>query len=126
MPGGDLEYLVLSSLWDREPATAREIHEAVGAPEGLAYTTIATVLDRLHTKGLVKRRRSGKRYIYQSNVERVKIEKRRAREAVGEILGEDPAPAIAALVEAVEAIDPSLLDDLAREVARRRRSRRGS
>jgi hypothetical protein len=38
-------------------------------------------------------------------------------------LGNDAAPAIATLVDAVEAVDPALLDKLVAEIAARRRRR---
>lgn len=126
LPGGELEYRVLATLWNLGTASARDIHERVGEPEGLVYTTTAKVLDRLHAKGLVSRERSGKAFVYRPAKPRLVIEQARARRSLGEILGAAPRPGIATLVEAVESIDPELLDELARIVAKRRRSRRGS
>jgi len=54
LPGGDLEYAVLAKLWELGSASAREIHEQVGEPAKLVYTTTAKVLDRLHAKRLVR------------------------------------------------------------------------
>lgn len=90
------------------------------------YTTTAKVLDRLHAKGLVSRKRVGKAFFYRAAVEREIVERARAKKSIGGLLGLQPRPAIATLVDAVEAIDPDLLDELARVVAARRRSRRGS
>jgi len=42
------------------------------------------------------------------------------------LLGARPHTAVAALVEAVESIDPRLLDELERAVAARRRSKHGT
>ena len=56
---GDLERRVLGIVWDLpdpEP-TGREVADALPAH---AYTTIATVLDRLVNKGLLSRRRDGR------------------------------------------------------------------
>ena len=126
VPGGELEHSILSALWDAGKASAREVHATVGAPRGLVYTTIAKVLDRLLAKKLVKRKLVGRSFVYAASVGREKIERVRARESVRGILGLAPKPAIATLVDAVEAIDPELLDELARVVDARRRSRRGS
>jgi predicted transcriptional regulator len=53
-PDGTLEHAVLRVLWDGDRAmTASEINEALD--RGLAYTTVATVLGRLHAKGIVDR-----------------------------------------------------------------------
>jgi predicted transcriptional regulator len=56
---GDLERRVLDIVWDlsdREP-TGREVAAALPAH---AYTTVATVLDRLVNKGVLSRRRDGR------------------------------------------------------------------
>ena len=126
LPGGNLEYAVLVALWELDSASAREIHARVGEPEGLVYTTIAKVLDRLHAKGLVSRERSGKAFVYRAKVPRELVDRARARAALGRLLGPEPRPAMATLVDAVESMNPKLLDELARVVEARRRSRRGS
>ena len=55
--GGSLQYAVLVALWDAGPLSAREVHDRVGVPLKLVYTTTTKVLERLHAKGLVNRRR---------------------------------------------------------------------
>jgi predicted transcriptional regulator len=126
LPGGDLEYAVLAKLWEIGTASAREIHGHVGEPRGLVYTTTAKVLDRLHDKGLVTRERRGKAFSYHAKIARDVIDQARARTALSRLLGSRPHAAVATLVEAVESIDPKLLDELERAVASRRRSRHGT
>lgn len=126
LPGGDLEYAVLHEVWTRGEATTREVYEGVGEPRGVVYTTIAKVLDRLYAKGLVTRERAGKTFVYAGRRKREVIERARVREALAKILSPDVRPAMASLVDAVESLDPELLDELARQVEARRRSRRGS
>jgi hypothetical protein len=48
-----------------------------------------------------------------------------AREAVATLLGDKPRPAMAALVDAVEAADPALIAELETLVAERRRGKKG-
>ena len=118
---------MLEQLWASGPATAREIHDVIGEPRGLVYTTIAKVLDRLFAKRLVTRKRQGRAFSYRPSVTRESIERRQALRSVGDLLGDEPAGAIATLVDAVESIDAELLDELERIVsARRRKLRRGS
>jgi predicted transcriptional regulator len=98
----------------------------VGEPNGLAYTTIATVLERLRLKGLLSRRRLRRAFRYRPKISRARVERARARLSLRALLGSDPVPAMATLVEAVESLDPALLDELSRLVAARRRTRDGS
>lgn len=60
---GQLEGAVLEYLWAvGEPSTPGEVHDSV-APD-LAYTTVMTVLNRLHKKGAVERERRGRAFGY--------------------------------------------------------------
>jgi BlaI family transcriptional regulator, penicillinase repressor len=123
---GTLEYAVMSALWDLGSATIREVHARVGEPTGLAYTTTATVLDRLHDKGCCSRERVGKAHVYRAEVTRHDVDRWRAHDTLRQLMGADPLPAIASLVDAVESLDPQLLEELERATAARRRSRGGS
>ena len=125
-PGGELEQAVLSALWELEGASAPEIHARVGGPRGLVYTTTAKVLDRLHTKRLVRRSRQGKSFYYTPTQPRGLIEAARFGDGLRKLLGPEPKPAMSTIVDALESVDPTLLDELARLVLARRRSRSGS
>lgn len=116
----------MRALWDLGTATTREIHARVGEPSGLAYTTTATVLDRLHEKGCCSRLRLGKAFSYRPEIPRELVDRTRAHETVTRLISDDPVPAIACLVEAIESLDPALLDELARQATARRKVRGGS
>jgi predicted transcriptional regulator len=121
LPGGTLEQAVLVALWDLGAASVREVHARVGEPNGLVYTTIAKVLDRLHAKGLVTRRRAGKVFIYRARARRGRVGRQQLADSIARLIGLDAAPTMAALVDAVESIDPKLLNELSRIVAERRK-----
>jgi predicted transcriptional regulator len=123
IPGGKLEYAVLSAVWDLGVATAREVYDRVGVPLGLVYTTTARVLGRLQEKGLVSREKKGKTFGYRAQVARRDVDQKRMSRALSSVLAQQPRPAVASLVEAIEAIDPALLDELVRAVEARRRPR---
>lgn len=126
LPADDLEYTVLRQLWQLGAASVRDLHQRLGAPEGLVYTTTAKVVDRLREKGLIQRQRKGNAFLYRSRVAPEEVERARARNAVTRLLGSTPHAAVAALVEAVDAVDPALLEELERAVAVRRRAKRGA
>ncbi|WP_086809267.1 BlaI/MecI/CopY family transcriptional regulator [Streptomyces reticuliscabiei] len=60
---GELESGVLAALWAAdEPLTARQVLERL--PGDLAYTTVLTILSRLHDKGMLVRHPAGRGYAY--------------------------------------------------------------
>ncbi|HEY3218127.1 MAG TPA: BlaI/MecI/CopY family transcriptional regulator [Candidatus Limnocylindria bacterium] len=63
---GPLESAVMECMWKRGPLTVRDVVDQVGRPRGLAYTTVMTVMVRLHGKGLLARERNGKTYLYRA------------------------------------------------------------
>lgn len=125
LPGGDLEYAVLFSVCDLNVASVRDVHRRVGKVRGLAYTTIAKVLDRLCVKELITRERKGSAFVYCPKVDRKAVELERARLSLSKLLSSDIQPAMATLVEAMESLDSSLIDELEKAVAARREKRNG-
>jgi len=63
---GPLESAVMERVWKRGPLTVRDVVDEIGRPRGLAYTTVMTVMVRLHGKGLLARERNGKTYLYSA------------------------------------------------------------
>ena len=52
---GDLEAEIIEALWTLKQGNVKEIFREVQVRRKVAITTVATVLDRLHEKGLVER-----------------------------------------------------------------------
>jgi predicted transcriptional regulator len=60
---GELEAAVLAVLQDAGSALSpAEVRERIGG--SLAYTTVVTILSRLHAKGVLERRKAGRAYLY--------------------------------------------------------------
>ncbi len=123
LPGGNLERVLLQLLWQRGPRTAREVHDEIGAERGIAYTTVAKVLDRLCAKRIVRRRRAGRAFVYRAVAHQDETQRAMARGLVEQIADSGPRPAVAALVGALEDVSPELLDLLETELKARRRRR---
>jgi len=119
---GELERSVLDVLWDGPEGTVRDVAGRLGRAR--AYTTILTVLDRLHAKGLVRRRKEGNAWVYSPDRTREAV----LGEKVAELLSEpDTAsrPLLMAFLDTAERQDPALLDEL-ETMIRERRDRRGT
>lgn len=63
---GQLEAAVMDRLWSWDhPVSVRAVLEDLQKDRPLAYTTVMTVLDNLHRKGMVLREKSGRAYVYR-------------------------------------------------------------
>ena len=62
---GSLEATVMDRLWAWEqPALVREVLEDLQRERSIAYTTVMTVMENLHRKGVLARERDGRAYRY--------------------------------------------------------------
>ncbi|WP_345409365.1 BlaI/MecI/CopY family transcriptional regulator [Nonomuraea salmonea] len=63
---GDLESTIMDRMWAyRRPASVRDVLEDLRKEREIAYTTVMTVMDKLHTKGLLRREPVGRAYVYE-------------------------------------------------------------
>ncbi|MEV6900268.1 BlaI/MecI/CopY family transcriptional regulator [Amycolatopsis sp. NPDC051372] len=61
---GELEAEVLAVLWQHDqPASAADVRQWLD-DDSLAYTTVVTILSRLHEKGVLAREKQGRMFAY--------------------------------------------------------------
>lgn len=103
----DLEAEVMDEVWRHEEVTVRDVLEALNrGPKKRAYTTIMTIMNRLETKGMVKRRRSGKSDIYRPVVAREDYLEARAGAEVDGLVADFGDVALAHFARQLETLDP--------------------
>jgi predicted transcriptional regulator len=110
---GSLESAVMHVLWQQpDSLTVRQVLELVnrGREVPLAYTTVMTVLSRLHDKAAVSREPAGRGFRYQASVGN------EAHIAVRDVVREYGDAAVAGFVDEARA-DPRLLRRLRRLLA---------
>jgi BlaI family transcriptional regulator, penicillinase repressor len=64
------ELEVLKLLWDQGPRTVREVMDQLNRRRRRAYTSVMSLLGVMTQKGLLKRRRKGRAYLYEPRVAR--------------------------------------------------------
>jgi predicted transcriptional regulator len=63
---GQLEAVVMDRLWASDGSVVvRDVLEDLQHERAIAYTTVMTVLDNLHRKGVVTREKAGRAYRYR-------------------------------------------------------------
>jgi predicted transcriptional regulator len=122
MPGGPLEWSVMSALWEApEPLTVRAVQDVIDPKGKLAYTSVATVLDRLVEKKLAAKEPGGRAHVYRATYTRALVETAQAREALAQFLKAGPEPAALTIIEAAASLDENLVDALGKIIAKRRK-----
>ncbi len=116
---GALELRVLEALWRRGTGTVRDLCDDFPAA---AYTTLMTTMERLHKKGVLHRKKSGRAFIYQPVSTRAELESGLITRAIQPLLSSDSArPVLSCFVDEVSRQDERLLDELERLVQEKRR-----
>lgn len=111
-PLGSLQQAILEELWGAEESSVREVVALLGARGNtLAYTTVLTVMIRLHARGLLTRRREGRRDLYRAAVDPAGLSAALSREAVDRLIDAHGDEALAAFAARMRDGDPA---DLAR------------
>jgi BlaI family transcriptional regulator, penicillinase repressor len=100
-PGlSEAEREVLRVLWDHGARTVREINEVLKQRGRCwAYTTVATLLQRLAVKQYVVSDPSAVPHVYRAVVSRDEMLERRLQEAADELCDGRAAPLVLALVQ---------------------------
>jgi predicted transcriptional regulator len=127
-PGlSDAEREVLRVLWDHGPGAVRGIREALGdRGRTWAYTTVATLLQRLQSKQYITSDSSVVPHLFRAIVSREELLDRRLKDAAEELCDGQVAPLVLALVQGnrFSAEDLARLHHLLETAGRQSRSNR--
>ncbi|MBI1904207.1 MAG: BlaI/MecI/CopY family transcriptional regulator [Planctomycetia bacterium] len=119
---GDLQLRIMQVLWDASPATVAQVHEALGAKSGLAYTTIATMLRKMEDRGLVAHETADRRFVYQALVSESEVSRGMANDVL-ERLFEGSLPNLVSHLLRSREVSPEELDRLQELIAQKRRAK---
>ena len=97
----DTELSILQALWDRQPATIRQLTEVLYPGGGQAhYATVQKLLDRLEAKGCVFRHRNQTPHIFEAAVGRDELISRKLEDVAEKLCGGSLTPLLTHLVRA--------------------------
>ena len=116
----ELEADVMDAVWDLGEASVRQVMDALNpaAAKPRAYTTYMTILGRLHTKGMLDRRREGKTDHYRAVYTRAEYADLRAQADVAALVDAYGDVALGHFARQVADLDPErrrALERLTRE-----------
>lgn len=97
-----LEAEIMRVVWEKKSATVREVWQELRSQgKRLAYTTVMTVMVRLHEKGILSRVKEGKGYRYFPNQPRETLIRKFIDALVDRVIDVFGEPAISYLAEVV-------------------------
>lgn len=111
---GSLQAEILQVLAARGPSTVREIADILPRREVRAYTTVMTILGKLHAKGIVERRRDGRGYVYTARYTPGELRDSMAKYLVDELVGDFGEAALTHFASALDRLDRTRLRKLLR------------
>ncbi len=86
------ELAILKLLWRRKTLSAREISDEIADSLNWSYSTLRTVLERMHEKSLLTKRQQEGVNVYSANIGKVALLGRMIRDFSGRVLELDAAP----------------------------------
>ncbi len=109
-------------VWGQRWATfaVADVHRVLEADRDIAYTTVMTTVSRLFDKGLLERKKDGRRYVYTPTMTRDEFAEAMARDVMLSLPRQGRVAAMALLVDAIGDGEGTELDRLQELIERRR------
>lgn len=107
---GPLGAAVMRVVWSRGEATVAAVVDTLnaGRPQPLAYTTVMTILVRLHERGFLVRRKQGRQFVYRPAADESSLLDTLSGRAVDELLSRYGSTAMRHFAERLADADPDL------------------
>ncbi len=114
-------------VWRKGSATVREVHRTLTRRQkDLAYTTVMTVMSRLHEKGFLSREPEGNAFRYHPTASRDEFLADASLEVFSGLSEDLSGPVMSAFVDKLGADESRRLEELAKVIESKRKKRRRS
>lgn len=116
----EAEHAVMEVLWDKSPATAADVSDALAEARGWSLATVKTLLGRLVQKHAISASPDGRRYLYAPLIERADYIGTESKRLVDRLFGGRAASLVAHLAdqEALTEDDLAEIEALLQELKR--------
>lgn len=104
---GTLEKEVMDIIWSsKQELAVKTVHGVLSVKRKIAYTTVMTIMGRLETKGILKKKVSGKAFLYQPVYSKDKFLTKISRQIIKNFVSNFGESAIAHFAQEVEKLTP--------------------
>ena len=119
----ELELEILKVVWQIEPATVRQVRDALAVVRDLAYTTVMTVMSIMAGKGYLKRQKDGRSYVYEAVYREQKTSRNILQDVIDRVFGGSTTAVMQHLLE-TSGIDDEELKQIRLLINRKTRERK--
>lgn len=120
---GELQIQIMTVLWRTGEGTVEQVRSGLPPRYRGAYTTVQTVLNRLTDRGMLKREKEGKGFVYRPAVSESDYVARSIERTLAGASSQARQAALAQLLGGIDSGELSDLQRLAREVDAKRKGR---
>jgi len=120
---GELQEQIMAALWRLESGTVEQVRSAMPARYQGAYNTVQTVLNRLHDRGLLTRKRDGLAFVYRPRLSEAEYLSKTVESTLAGTSAEVRQAVLAQLVGKMDKSELAELRDLAAQARKRKGSR---
>ncbi|KAB2836802.1 MAG: BlaI/MecI/CopY family transcriptional regulator [Candidatus Brocadia sp.] len=117
---GTLEKDIMEVLWKREESSVKDILDAFPANKNISYSAVITVTNRMTKKGLLKKRKMGKAYLYKPIYDRERFFEIISKKVVEGISGFSLKSAMVHFVDYMSQMDPGKMEYLSKLIESKR------
>ena len=99
---GELEQQIMDIVWENKSCSARDVLTKIEKDKKLAYTTVATILQRLYDKKLLNRKENVAGHIYSPKVSKERYTKNVAQSFLKSFINSFGDTAIASFADSID------------------------
>ncbi len=116
----ELELEILKVLWEEAPLPVREVRTRLATSAGrpLAHSSVITMLNIMHDKGFVTRKKLGKAFLFAPKATKDRVTGGMMRDLLSRAFDGSPAAMVLNLLETTD-LDKDELAELRRLIARK-------
>ncbi len=116
----ELELEILKILWRESPLPVRDVRARLGADAGrpLAHSSVITMLNIMHRKGLLVRKKEGKAFLFSPKVKKERVTGNMMRDLLSRAFDGSPRALVLNLLETAD-LDAGELAELRKLINRK-------
>lgn len=119
----ELELDILKVLWSESPLPVREVRERLAeAGRPLAHSSVITMLNIMHRKGFLRRKKEGKSFLFAPKAEREQVTGDMTRDLMSRAFDGSAKALVLNLLNSAE-LDEEELAEVRRLIARKTKER---